>query len=151
MGSTTGIVTWKYGGELGGSVFVGSLYASQIYLVEIRVIVIMVVAKVLNAGVASSGVAVPNFPVDIFNWLACVHIDEFPVQDQWNPRLSISNIGSDQIIRIPSHRALQASRIECSAEKRIPPLTPFVCPEGLSLISTFQFQQDHRGNRVVNH
>jgi hypothetical protein len=94
MGSTTRIVTGKYGNELSSSVFVGSLYASEVRLIKIRAIVI-VVAEVLNTRVASRGVTAPDFPKDIFNWLACVYIDEFSVQNPWNPRLSISNVGSD--------------------------------------------------------
>jgi hypothetical protein len=106
VGSTTRVVTWKHGCELSRSVFVSSLYASKICLVEIRVILVGVVAEVLNTGVASGGVTAPDFPEDILDWLAAVHIDELSVQDQRNARFPVCDICSDEL-------AVNPERTDC--------------------------------------
>jgi hypothetical protein len=104
-------VTRKYGNKLSSSVFISSLYASKICLAEIRVMAIVVVAEVFNTRVASGGIAVPYFPIYVLNRLTCVYIDEFTVQDQWNSRLPVSDIGSDQL-------AINPERANCGLRSK---------------------------------
>ena len=106
VGSTTRVVAWENSCELGSSVFVSSLDASKICLVEIRIILVGAMAEVLNTGVASGGVTAPDFPKDILDWLAGVHIDELAVQDQRNARFSVCDICSDEL-------AVNPERTDC--------------------------------------